>query len=790
MDNTWLDRSRWAVGIRWSKWKFVIAGTFVLLLSGIPDSTCVAVTSMVVRQSTGEQLQKGEAEEVIVSSKGTVELGRAAEVLVEKFEVGQDDDEVDTSVLEPWSINCIVVSAGTVYVGTSPNGGIYEFSRGRLERIYSAAMQKEQEQQAGEQQGPAEPAKEPKRVADSNEAAGEQVEAEEHLANEHVFAMGIDVTGRLLAGISGVKARLCRFEAGQMKTIFEPESAKYIFAIAVTEEGDIFVGTGPKGEVYRLNSLGAKPELVYDSTDKNILSLAVGTDGFVYAGSDTRGLVYKIDPKTKKATVLYDSEQEEITGLVFAGVGGDDLYAAATSARIAVLSQQFVARVPMAGRPAEPMGQKQSGGTGEGGRRLQIANTKKKPEGPVPPKLPLPVTPMLPAKASMVYRISKDGFVTDVFGEKAVFFSMATQQGNLLVGTGNDAKLFLIEPLAEEHAVIYEVKEASQITAVVADGEDIYVGSANPARLIKLGKGFAAEGTYSSDLIDAGQPARWGKLQIDADIPHGGKVLMASRSGNVKDVNDPTFSDWTEPIEVTGAVELRCPLGRFCQYKLILKSADGLSSPVIREVAVANVIPNLPPRVKEVTVSRTKASNKLGVFKINYKSRDENDDKLIYRIDFKKTGWANWIELEDELEKGSFEWDGRTVEDGRYEIKVTASDERSNTPETKLTGSRVSEPIVVDNTGPVIASYTVEKENGQVVVGLRVVDKFSVVAQLDYTVDSSGKWRGTLPEDLIYDTTEERFAIVIEDVEPGEHIISVRVKDDVGNTTYKTFEVN
>ena len=31
---------------------------------------------------------------------------------------------------------------------------------------------------------------------------------------------------------------------------------------------------------------------------------------------------------------------------------------------------------------------------------------------------------------------------------------------------------------------------------------------------------------------------------------------------------------------------------------------------------------------------------------------------------------------------------------------------------------------------------------------------------------------------------------VTEKLKAGEHIISVRVKDDVGNTTYKTYELN
>ena len=37
---------------------------------------------------------------------------------------------------------------------------------------------------------------------------------------------------------------------------------------------------------------------------------------------------------------------------------------------------------------------------------------------------------------------------------------------------------------------------------------------------------------------------------------------------------------------------------------------------------------------------------------------------------------------------------------------------------------------------------------------------------------------------------EEKFTIMIEELDAGEHVIAVRASDDIGNTTYKTFDVN
>ena len=763
---------------------------FVVLFCLIGDSACLAVSSKVVRHRSSSDLLKGETEKVVIGSRGTIQLGRAAETLIKEFE----------GFADVWSINSIVVSGGTVYFGTSPNGGIYRCSLNKLTKIYP--------QEEGE--APSE-----KKLNDVNKS-DEKIGAEEHLSNEHIFAMATDVAGRLLAGMSGKKCRLCRFEAGKMEVIFEPNDAnstppfggtKYIFAIAVDDGGNIYLGTGPEGKIYRLDSLGKKTQLIYDSRDKNILSLAIGQDGYVYAGSDSRGLVYKINPRTKEATVLYDSEQPEITALLNTGQASgienpvsrlSGLYAAATSATIVQAQTQFAASTvgrPATGRPEDKAKKDKTSSENKGGRKLEIANTKKPTTGKPPSGPPSMAKGAKPGKASHIYRITKDGFVTDVFGEAAVFFCLTQEDENLLIGSGNNARLFTVDPVSEQQTVIYEDKQASQITAIAVAGDDVYLGTANPAKLIKLASGYASEGTYTSDLIDASQPAKWGKLQLEADIPQGCRVQVASRSGNVKDVNDPTFSQWSQPVEIAEPIQLACPLGRFCQYKLVLYSQAGRKSPVIREIAVASTVPNLAPKVEVVTVGLIKAAGKKGFFKITYKTKDDNGDKLIYNIDFRKVGRTSWIELKDELEAVSFEWDGKTVEDGRYEVRVTASDAGSNTTSTTLTGTRVSDPVVVDNSGPVISILNGQpvSDSQHRIFKVKALDELSAIGKLEYTIDSNADWVSTVPDDLVYDTTDENFTIKIDakkDLPKGDHVLTVKVSDAVGNTTYKTLEVN
>ncbi|MBW8034485.1 MAG: hypothetical protein FVQ79_02140 [Planctomycetes bacterium] len=169
---------------------------------------------------------------------------------------------------------------------------------------------------------------------------------------------------------------------------------------------------------------------------------------------------------------------------------------------------------------------------------------------------------------------------------------------------------------------------------------------------------------------------------------------------------------------------------------------------------------------------------------------DSNKDTLTYEIEFRKLGRTGWIKLKDKLEKSRFEWDTNTVEDARYEVRVIADDEKSNTPQTALTGSRISDAFVIDNTAPKIAKENIKIVKDVVRFTLTIQDAFTVIGNLSYTVDSNEDWISMLPDDLIYDTTTEDFTIQIEDMETGKHVIAVKISDDIKNVAYKTYEVN
>ena len=72
---------------------------------------------------------------------------------------------------------------------------------------------------------------------------------------------------------------------------------------------------------------------------------------------------------------------------------------------------------------------------------------------------------------------------------------------------------------------------------------------------------------------------------------------------------------------------------------------------------------------------------------------------------------------------------------------------------------------------------------------LRVTDRTSTVASLEYSVDSSETWQAVLPTDKIFDEPEETVSITIADLAAGDHQIALRAADSHGNIGLQTVTV-
>jgi hypothetical protein len=433
------------------------------------------------------------------------------------------------------------------------------------------------------------------------------------------------------------------------------------------------------------------------------------------------------------------------------------------------------------------------------------------PEQPAQPQAP---------EGNAIYKIDASGFVTEVFRQDVVIYSVILQGNSLLVGTGDDGNIYLVNPSAQETAMLAKV-DAKQVMCLlpVKDGS-VFMGLANTGGISSMTAGYASEGTYLSPVLDATQVSRFGRIQLHGLLPSGTKLQLATRSGNVKDSDSPGWSPWTEDVDAEEFLPVRSPAARFLQYRLTFSTTDPSLSALVDHVDVAYQIPNMAPVVKSVRIgasgsdsgqtdngpgdnstaesapaasssgasvpghagdSGAKSPGGTGTQTITWDASDPNNDALTYTLYFRRDPQGPWVLLKDKLTQTSFDWDTRTVADGNYLVKVVASDALANPPGEGKTTSRVSDYFVVDNTPPTIGDVVYKTAGDAVTISLRAQDRTSTIANVEYTVDSSDQWQSLLPVDGIFDAPDELVRFSINGLTPGEHQVTIRATDSHGN---------
>jgi hypothetical protein len=170
-----------------------------------------------------------------------------------------------------------------------------------------------------------------------------------------------------------------------------------------------------------------------------------------------------------------------------------------------------------------------------------------------------------------------------------------------------------------------------------------------------------------------------------------------------------------------------------------------------------------------------------GARSFQWQADDRNGDTLEYVIYYRSLNETTFRLLKDKLRDNFYTIDGATLADGRYIIKITASDAPDNPAGQALTGERLSDPVDIDNTPPVVrvAGQPQLRPNG-VAATFAVEDATGKVKRADVSVDG-GPWTPIFPDDGIADSGRETYSVAFPVITPGEHTISLRAFDTSGN---------
>jgi hypothetical protein len=124
--------------------------------------------------------------------------------------------------------------------------------------------------------------------------------------------------GQLFVG-SGNEGKVFRLDGDGRGSMFFDSAELEVHALAPAPNGGVYVATSPDGKIYKVNRDGAATTF-FDPDDKYIWSLAVDAKGNVFAGTGEKGVIYKIAPDGKGAP-FYKASATHVTALTFDKAG-------------------------------------------------------------------------------------------------------------------------------------------------------------------------------------------------------------------------------------------------------------------------------------------------------------------------------------------------------------------------------------------------------------------------------------------------------------------------------------
>ena len=579
-----------------------------------------------------------------------------------------------------------------------------------------------------------------------------------------IMALAVDPNDNIYAGTApdGLIYKLTN-DSTPPTTILSSEE-KYVWAMTFDEAGNLYAATGTGGKIYKVAPDG-QTSVLFDSDESNILCL-IYHQGRLYAGSDGKGTIYSVKTDDGAATVIYQTGQKEVRRLV---IGAEGLIYAGTVTTAA----------PQPGRSQPP------------------------PPGPPPP-----AGRNGEEKKSRVYKIQPDGIVSVMWEapEPLILSMVSDSEEGLYIGTGDSGKLYSVN--TDGDSVLKGKCSASQILAMhrMANSDRLLLATGNSGKIFELKSDYLAEGTVESKTHDTKVVSRWGKLSWEGVMPEGTAISFATRTGNTEKPNG-TWNEWSEELTSSDGSQITSASARYIQWRAKLTTSAAAATPILKKVSVASVQANIEPRFTSVEVRRGDApespSSPEGVrrpresrtpsnpnsggastkYTTSWKVKDDNNDTLQFNVYYKGIDETNWKLLKKELKTSSHAWDSTLMSDGRYVIKVTATDKLSNPPNFAKTTEKISDPFDVDNSQPMVTDITATANEDQTYqISCTVADASSYIQKAVYKIDSDEEWQVIFPDDGIFDSKQETLLLHTNSLSAGEHTITIRVTDAAGNT--------
>lgn len=636
-------------------------------------------------------------------------------------------------------------------------------------------------------------------------------------------AIAIDKKDNVYAGVSpdGIIYRIS--SSGKSEQYFKTEQ-KYIWALCFDSKGNLFAGTGVKGNIFKVTS--ANQGAVFAKLpDVHITALTVNQKDELIGGTDDNAYIFKVD-QTGKVFILYDAPEREIKSIYIDEEGS----ILATAIRKSFLIDKTIL-LPLKSEKKEEKTKSDDSEESENDSKISITSTTSTSKVKLVSDDEDEEVEMKEYR-SKLYKIDKNNQVTELIYTTltTLFDIVSASDTSALVCGGAKGRIYKVFS-PDNYSLMLEV-DNKHLTSMAKYKNNIYICASNEAEIYLLEDSFPEQAAFFSDVLDMGNVSKLGTIKWNAITPQDTTIRLFTRSGNTENP-DETWSSWSTPYLVSEGSKIESPSARYVQWKASLMTSNRKNSPVIDSVTVSYLPMNDAPMIMdyklsikgialkernepgdsdprldelENIISASKPVNENdqpmtknlstskdyyqeGALSLIWKAKDPNGDNMLFSLAYKGETEKEWKQLVKDYRKNFYTWDTKAIPDGVYRIKIVASDSLDTPDNFALESRLITEPITVDNTGPVISKPMMEIKSSAANIIFNVKDNLSPIVKCKYSVNG-GEWKIIFPDDQINDTLKEDYKLILKLEKKGEYNITFQAIDSENNisTTSASFD--
>ena len=439
----------------------------------------------------------------------------------------------------------------------------------------------------------------------------------------YVWSTAIDSTGNVYLG-TGHDGKLFRVTPDGKGSLLYKASELDVTAIAIGKDGSVFAATSPDGKVYRVTADG-KAEVYFDPADKYIWSLVIMTDGSLAVGTGDNGKLYRVRTAGAKpeASLLINTNQTHVMSLAVTPQG--DLIAGTDPGGL-------ILRVSPEGkafglydatlREIHALSTAPDGSIYALALSDAAATTRATGQAAASSDATTVTTTVVTGAADETAAAQATQPTTparsrnDLSNVRTAVFHVLPDGGTDVVWSSTTVSGFSVA--AAMGGVLIGTSDKGRVYFVTNDGRDTLLLQSTEGQissLIARGDEVLAASSNQGKLFRFGQTAvREGSYESpvrDAKLlaswgriwwRGSGTIELQTRSGN-SERPDSTWSDWSASYHDAGGSQISSPKARFIQWRALLRAGvNGQSEPILDDVSVAYLPRNVAPEVTTISV--------------------------------------------------------------------------------------------------------------------------------------------------------------------------------------------